>query len=48
VPEIVDAPERFDPDRDLSRLPVAIPEVVQVEVAAALRREEQVVGATRR
>ncbi|HEX2345642.1 MAG TPA: hypothetical protein VHI12_03575, partial [Gaiellaceae bacterium] len=41
VPEIVDAAEGVDADRDLSRLPVAVSEVVEVEVAAALGREEQ-------
>jgi hypothetical protein len=46
VPEIVDAAEGLDPDRELSRLPVAISEVVQVEVAAAFGREEQLVSTT--
>ncbi|MGH3085043.1 MAG: hypothetical protein ACRDNP_13530 [Gaiellaceae bacterium] len=48
VPEIVDAPEGLDTDRDLGRLPVAVSEVVQVEVAATLCREEQLAGTTRR
>jgi hypothetical protein len=34
VPEIVDAPKRRDPSRLLRRLPVAVAEVVEVEVAA--------------
>jgi hypothetical protein len=42
VSEIVDAPERLDADRELGWLPVAVAEVVQVEVAAPLGREEQV------
>ena len=42
VPEIVDAAERLDPGRELGGLPVAVAEVVQVEVAAALGREEQI------
>ena len=34
VPEIVDAPDRLDSSRELGGLPVAVAEVVQVEVAA--------------
>ena len=48
VPEIVDAAEGLDADRDLSRLPVAVSEVVEVEVAAALGREEQIARAIAR
>ena len=48
VPEIVDAPEGLEPNRELSRLPVAVSEVVQVELAAAFGREEQLVSTTRR
>jgi hypothetical protein len=47
-PEIVDAAEGLDADRDLSRLPVAVSEVVEVEVAAALGREEQIARPTGR
>ena len=42
VPEIVDSPERLDPGCELCRFPVAVAEVVQIDVAAALGREEQV------
>ena len=41
VSEIVDPPERFDPRCELCGFPLAVAEVVQVEVAAALGREEQ-------
>jgi hypothetical protein len=47
VPEIVDAAERLDAECDLSGLPVAVSEVVQVEVASTLGREEQVAGTNR-
>jgi hypothetical protein len=46
MPKIVDAPERVDPDRKLGGLPVAVAEVVQVEVAAIERREEQARGSS--
>ena len=36
VPEIVDAAEGLDAGRDLGGLPVAVSEVVEVEVAATL------------
>ena len=42
VPEIVDLPERLDPCCELCRFPVAVGEVVEIDVAAALGREEQV------
>jgi hypothetical protein len=48
VPEIVDAAEGLDPERELGGLPVAVSEVVQIEVAATLGREEQVTRTTRR
>ena len=41
VSEIVDPAERFDPGGTLCRLPLAVTEVVQVEVAAPLSREEK-------
>jgi len=47
VPEIVDAPKRPDPDDQLGRLPVAVAEVVQVEVAAAGRGRDPAGGAPR-
>ena len=42
VPEIVDAPEGLDSCCELGGLPVAVAEVVQVEVAAIDRRVENV------
>jgi hypothetical protein len=48
VSEIVDAPERLDPGRELGGLPVAVAKVVQIDVAAALGSEEQRVRLTRR
>jgi hypothetical protein len=48
VSQIVNAAERLDPYCYLSGLPVAIPKVVQVEVAATLGREEQVARTARR
>ena len=39
--EIVDAPKRTDPGGELGGLPVTGAEVVQVEVAAAQRREQK-------
>src|SRR6266542_4920905 len=39
--EIVDAAQRHDARRDLGGFPVAVAEVVEVEVAAAGRRDEQ-------
>src|SRR4029450_3718537 len=47
VSEIVDAAEGLDPDRDLRGLPVSVSEVVEVEVAAALGREEKLARRTR-
>src|SRR6266508_6404169 len=41
VPQIVDASQRCDPDRELGGLPLARAEVVQVEVGAAKGREQQ-------
>jgi hypothetical protein len=41
VAEIVDAAQWHDARRDLSGFPVAVAEVVQVEVAAVGRREEK-------
>lgn len=41
VAEIVDPSERLDPDRFLGGLPVAVAEVVQVEVAAVRGRKQQ-------
>jgi hypothetical protein len=41
VPESVDPPRRVDPSRELSALPGAGAEVVQVEVAALRRGEEE-------
>jgi hypothetical protein len=40
VPEIVDPAQRVDPGGTLRGLPLAVTEVVQVEVAAPLGREE--------
>src|SRR5687767_3727121 len=48
VPEIVDPAQRRDPGGTLCRLPLAVAEVVEVEVAAALGREEQWALRTRR
>ena len=42
VSEIVDSPERLDPCCELGGLPLAVAEVVQIDVAAALSREDQV------
>src|SRR6266511_3928465 len=39
--EIVNAAQRHDAHRNLGRFPVAVAEVVEVEVAAAARREEK-------
>src|SRR5215210_6408571 len=39
--EIVNAAQRHDAYRNLGRFPVAVAEVVEVEVAAAARREEK-------
>ena len=39
--EIVDAAQRFDARRGLGGFPVAVAEVVEVEVTAAGRREEK-------
>jgi hypothetical protein len=41
MPEIVDPAERLDADGLLGRLPVAVAEVVQIEVAAVRRRKQQ-------
>ena len=41
VSEIVDASERLDLGRELGGLPAAVAEVVQVEVAAPFRGEEE-------
>jgi hypothetical protein len=41
VSEIVDAAERLDPDCDLGWPPIAVSEVVQVEVAATLGWKDQ-------
>lgn len=41
VPQVVDPPERLDPDRELRRPPVAVAEVVQIEVTAGRRREDK-------
>ena len=41
VPEIVDAPDRVDSEVALRGFPVAVAEVVQVEVAAAWGGEEE-------
>jgi hypothetical protein len=41
VPEIVDPAQRLDPGGTWCRLPLAVTEVVQVEVAAPLGWEEQ-------
>ncbi len=48
VPEIVDPAQRLDPGGTLGRLPLAVAEVVEVEVAAPLGREEQRAVRTRR
>ena len=40
VPEIVDPAQRLDPGGTLGRLPLAVAEVVEVEVAAPLGRED--------
>jgi hypothetical protein len=42
VSQIVDAPEWRDPDGELCWFPVAVAEVVQVEVAAARRGKQQI------
>src|SRR5262245_6939801 len=47
VSEIVDPARRFDPDRNLRGLPLAVAEVVQVEVTAPLRGEHERGLATR-
>jgi hypothetical protein len=41
VPEIVDPAKRRDPGRPLCRSPVAVPEVMEVEVAAIRRRKQE-------
>ena len=41
VSQIVDASERLDLGRELGGLPAAVAEVVQVEVAAPFRGEEE-------
>jgi hypothetical protein len=46
VPEIVDPAQRLDPGRELGGLPVVVAEVVQVEVAAPLAREQERVVST--
>jgi hypothetical protein len=48
VSEIVDPAQRLDSCRELHGLPLAVPEVVQVEVAAPLGGEEQRAVRTRR
>ncbi len=48
VPEIVDPAQRLDSGGELRGLPLAVAEVVQVEVAATLRGEEQRAARTRR
>src|SRR6266545_6834807 len=48
VSEIVDPAQGLDPGGELRGLPLAVAEVVQVEVAAPLGREEQRALRTRR
>src|SRR6266508_4716356 len=48
VSEIVDPAQGFDPGGELRGLPLAVAEVVQVEVAAPLGREDQRAVRTRR
>jgi hypothetical protein len=48
VTEIVDTAEGLDSCRELGGLPFAVAEVVQVEVAALWRREEQAARTLRR
>jgi RNA polymerase sigma-70 factor (ECF subfamily) len=48
VPKIVDPAQRLDPGGTLCRLPLAVAEVVQVEVAAPLGWEQQWAVRTRR
>ena len=47
VPEIVDPAQWLDTGRDLRGLPLAVPEVVPVEVAAPLRGEHKCAPPTR-
>jgi hypothetical protein len=48
VSEIVDPARRLDPGRELRRLPLSVPEVVQVEVAAPLGRKDERAASTQR
>src|SRR6266540_3501478 len=47
VPQIVDAPQRCDPGRELGGLPLARAEVVQIEVGTTNGREQEVRVSTR-